>query len=74
METVLRWVFLVLVIALIAHVWRSWNKFVFPDSLPWAGTRKQIFSKTRACCREAFVHLNSMKSGYEKVSYLAQCL
>ena len=38
-----------------------------PQSVPWAGLRKEIFSKTRANFREPTVGLRTFKTGYNQV-------
>ena len=39
-----------------------------PQSVPWAGLRKEVFSKTRACIREVTAGLRTLKIGYNQVS------
>ena len=38
-----------------------------PQSLPWAGLRKEIFSRTRANMRELTAGLRTLKIGYNQV-------
>ena len=38
-----------------------------PHSVPWAGVRREMFSKTRACVREFTAGLQTLKAGYEQV-------
>ena len=39
-----------------------------PQSVPWAGVRREILSKLRACLREITPRSQTSKAGYEKVS------
>ena len=39
-----------------------------PPSVPWAGLRKEVFSKTRANLREVTAGLNTLKIGYNQVA------
>ena len=39
-----------------------------PQSVPWAGLRKEVFSITRANLREVTAGLNTLKIGYNQVS------
>ena len=38
-----------------------------PPSVPWAGLRRGVFSKTRACIRELTAGLRTLKIGYDQV-------
>ena len=38
-----------------------------PQSVPWAGLRKEVFSKTRANMRELTAGLRTLKIGYNQV-------
>ena len=40
----------------------------WPHTLDWAGRRKEIFSKTRACIREIGGRLHTLSDGYTMVS------
>ena len=46
--------------------WANVNRF--SKSIPWIGRREEHFSRIRACGRELFRGLESMKAGYEEVS------
>ena len=39
-----------------------------PQSVPWAGLRKEVFSKTRANMRELTAGLSTLKIGYNQVA------
>ena len=39
-----------------------------PQSVPWAGLRKEVLSKTRANIRELVSGLSTLKIGYNQVS------
>ena len=39
-----------------------------PQSVPWAGLRKEIFSRTRANMREVTAGLRTLNIGYNQVS------
>lgn len=41
-----------------------------PRSIHWAGRRKEIFSRTRACIREFASGLQTLKDGYATVNLL----
>ena len=57
------------VINVVRHLFVSWkNLYIFPNSMPWAGTRSnEWFPKARACARELFAGLNSLGAGYDQV-------
>ena len=38
-----------------------------PQSVPWAGLRKEVFSRTRANMRELTAGLRTLKIGYNQV-------
>lgn len=38
-----------------------------PQSVPWAGLRREVLSKTRACVREVTAGLRNLNIGYNKV-------
>ena len=38
-----------------------------PQSVPWAGLRKEVFSRTRANIRELTAGLSTLRSGYNQV-------
>ena len=38
-----------------------------PPSVPWAGLRKEVLSKTRACLREFKAGFRTLNSGYNQV-------
>ena len=55
----------VITVVCIAH-----SKFVMskvPQSVPWAGRRVELLSKTRACIREFTAGLRTLKIGYNQV-------
>lgn len=39
-----------------------------PQSITWAGLRKEVLSKTRACIREVTAGLRTLNLGYSKVA------
>ena len=39
-----------------------------PQSIPWAGLRNEVLSKTRACLREFTAGFRTLKIGYNQVS------
>ena len=39
-----------------------------PQSVPWAGLRKEVFSRTRANMRELTAGLRTLKIGYNQVA------
>ena len=43
---------------------------IFPESIPWIGRQEEYLSRLRACAREIFAGLESLKAGYDKVRTL----
>lgn len=57
------------VLAILRNLFLTWaNINRFPKSIPWTSRRNEYFSRIRACGREVFRGLESMKAGYEQVS------
>ena len=61
----------VILVSVITFVWLVYSTIVtskMPQSLPWAGVRKEVLSKTRANIRELTAGLRTLKMGYNQVS------
>ena len=60
-----------LTIGTMRHLLHSWKTMDnLPKSLQWAGRRREVFSRARACIREMFAGLQSLISGYDQVRQL----
>ena len=63
------------VLAILRNLILTWaNINRFPKSIPWTSRRNEYFSRIRACGREVFRGLESMKAGYEQVSAFFLCM
>lgn len=56
------------VIAVVYLVYSEYAVSTVPQSVPWAGRRNEVLSKTRACLREVTAGLRTLKDGYNQVS------
>ena len=62
------------VLAILRNLILTWaNINRFPKSIPWTSRRNEYFSRIRACSREVFRGLESMKAGYEQASAFSVC-
>lgn len=62
--------FTITLVSIITLICLIHSKFVMkkvPQSVPWAGLRSEIFSKTRACIREFSAGLHTLRIGYNQV-------
>ena len=63
-----------LTVSTMSHLLYSWKTMSsLPKSLPWAGRRQEVFSRVRACVRELFDGLGSLRSGYDEVCCPRTC-
>ena len=67
MELLLGFGCLGLLAAVSAFLSRFWKFSQLPDTLPWAGVRKEAFSGTRASFRQLTGSLQTLAEGYTKV-------
>ena len=61
-------IILMLMITLIIIIHSQVVRSKVPPSVPWAGLRKEVFSKARACVRELTAGLRTQKLGHDQVS------
>ena len=56
------------ILGITRNLFLTWkNIVIFPESIPWIGRRDQYLSRLKACGREFFAGLETMKAGYDKV-------
>lgn len=60
-------IILILMITLLLIIHSQVKRNKFPPSVPWAGLRKEVFSKARACIRELTAGLDTQKLGLDQV-------
>ena len=54
--------------SILTHLFRSWKSMTnVPASMPWAGSRNEILPNFRACMREFFAGLRTLRIGYDNV-------
>lgn len=56
------------VLAVVYLIYSEYMVSTVPQSVPWAGCRNEVLSRTRACIRELTAGLRTLESGYNQVS------
>ena len=68
MNAISNWGIITIFVTILMCFLHSWMVMsTVPHSVPWAGVRREMFSKTRACVREFTAGLQTLKAGYEQV-------